>query len=214
MTNELFDAEKLYTYNKGFAMGAGMMETVKALSYARDKHKGQIRKDGKTPYIVHPLTMASHATAIGIRDDETIAMILLHDVSEDCNTSVNDFPVNDDIKQGVKKLTFIVLDGETKEEAKTRYYKAMLDDVRVILAKCIDRCHNVSSMAGVFNHEKLHSYIDETREYVLPLIRKAKDRYPEYSNLFFTLKYSICSVVDSIEATMISFETNGEHKQQ
>lgn len=203
MGNKLFDAEKLYTYNKGFAMGAGMFETVKALSYARNKHMCQKRKDG-TPYIVHPLTMVSHALSMGIKDDETIAMIVLHDVTEDCNTPISDFPVNDNIKLGVKKLTFEILDGESKEEAKRRYYNTMLDDEKVIIAKCIDRCHNVSSMAGVFSDEKLRLYIDETREYVLPLIKKAKDRYPEYSNLFFLLKYSICSVVDSIQATLVA----------
>lgn len=148
--------------------------------------------------------MASHALSMGIKDDATVAMIVLHDVAEDCNTPISDFPVNDDIRLGVKKLTFEVLEGETKEEAKRRYYNTMLDDKRVIIAKCIDRCHNVSSMAGVFSDEKLRLYIDETREYVLPLIKKAKDRYPEYSNLFFLLKYSICSVVDSIQATLVA----------
>ncbi|MDF2880166.1 MAG: DNA-binding helix-turn-helix protein [Clostridiaceae bacterium] len=211
MGNKLFDVYKLYTYNKGFAMGAGMTETLKALSYARDKHKDQKRKDG-TPYFIHPLTMASYAVSMGIKDDSIIAMIMLHDVAEDCNTPISDFPVNDDIKLGVKKLTFEVLDGETKEEAKKRYYNSMLDDKRVIIVKCIDRCHNVSSMAGVFSNEKLQSYIDETYEYILPLIRKAKDKYPEYSNLYFLLKYSICSVIDSIQATLISCQTSVENE--
>ena len=38
------------------------------------------------------------------------------------------------------------------------------------MPKLIDRCHNVSSMAGTFSVEKLKSYIEETRHYVLPLL--------------------------------------------
>lgn len=74
------------------------------------------------------------------------------------------------------------------------------------MTKLIDRCHNVSSMAGTFSVEKLKSYIDETRHYVLPLLRKVKNRYPEDSDILFVLKYPIVSVVDSIDATIRVFE--------
>lgn len=61
---------------------------------------------------------------------------------------------------------------------------------------------NVSSMAGTFSKEKLTAYIEETRHYVLPLLRKAKAVYPNDSDVLFALKYHICSVVDSVEAMM------------
>ena len=77
----------MYTYIRGFATGAKMSETLKALSFAREKHDGQFRKSGD-PYIVHPLTMACNALSLGIRDDEVIATILLHDVCEDCSVSL------------------------------------------------------------------------------------------------------------------------------
>lgn len=75
-----------------------------------------------------------------------------------------------------------------------------------ILTKLIDRCHNVSSMAGIFSKNKLNAYIEETRQYVMPLLRKAKLQYPEDSDILFVLKYHITSVVDSIEATMLAYE--------
>ena len=31
---------------------------VKALAFANEKHAGQTRKDGDTPYIVHPIAVA------------------------------------------------------------------------------------------------------------------------------------------------------------
>ena len=77
----IYYPEKMYTYIKGYATGAGMKETLKALSFAREKHSGQKRKDGQ-PYIVHPLTMACNAVGMGIRDDAVVATILLHDVPE------------------------------------------------------------------------------------------------------------------------------------
>lgn len=205
MCKSVFNSDKMYTFIRGFATGAKMPETLKALTFARQKHEGQFRKSGD-PYIVHPLTMACNAISLGIRDDEVLATILLHDVCEDCNVSLAELPVSDNVKRGVELMTFKVLDGETKESAKERYYNFILQSREATMTKIIDRCHNVSSMAGTFSKEKLLSYIEETRHFVYPLLRKAKDRYPEDADVLFILKYHMTSVIDSIEATMQAFE--------
>ncbi len=205
----VYNHEKMYTYIKGYATGAGMRETLKALAFAREKHAGQLRKDGQ-PYIVHPLTMACNALGMGIRDDAVVATILLHDVCEDCGVRVVELPVNSTVKRGVELMTFRIMDGESKEIAKNRYYNMLIQSREATLTKLIDRCHNVSSMAGTFSVAKLKAYIEETRHYVLPLLKKAKDVYPEDADMLFLLKYHIVSVVDSIEATMQVFESEGQ----
>ena len=205
MSTTVFNSDKMYTYLRGFASGAGMHETLKALTFARDKHQGQFRKSGE-PYIVHPLTMACNAVSMGIRDDTVVATILLHDVCEDCGVCLKELPVNDTVRRAVDLMTFRIMEGETKEIAKNRYYNLLLQSREAAMTKLIDRCHNVSSMAGTFSVEKLKAYIEETRHYVLPLLRKVKNLYPEESDILFVLKYHIVSVVDSIEATIQVFE--------
>ena len=205
MTGTSFNSEKMYTYLRDLATGAGMKQTLKAMSFARDKHSGQLRKSGE-PYIVHPLMMACNAVSIGIRDDTVIATILLHDVCEDCGVSLSELPVDDRVRNAVDLMTFRVMDGETKEIAKNRYYNMLLQSREATLTKLLDRCHNVSSMAGTFSEEKLKSYIEETRVHVLPMLRKAKRMYPEDADILFVLKYHIVSVVDSIDATIQLFE--------
>ncbi len=206
MGNPVFNAEKMYTYIKGYASGRGMSQTLKALSFAREKHSGQLRKSGD-PYIIHPLTMACNALSIGINDDATIATILLHDVCEDCGVSLSELPVDDTVKRAVELLTFSVMNGETKEIAKNRYYNMLLTSREATIAKLVDRCHNVSSMAGTFSIEKLKAYIEETHQYVLPLLRKAKQKMPDESDALFILKYHMVSVIDSIEATIQAYES-------
>ena len=205
MSVTTFNPEKMYTYLRGFASGAGMKETLKALAFAREKHNGQFRKSGE-PYLVHPLMMACNAVSMGIKEDAIVATILLHDVCEDCGVGVAELPVNNTVKHAVDLMTFRVMEGETKEIAKNRYYNMLLESREAAMTKLIDRCHNVSSMAGTFSVEKLKSYIEETRHYVLPLLRKVKTMYPEESDILFVLKYRIVSVVDSIEATIQVFE--------
>ena len=206
MGKTVFSPEKMYTYIRGFATALNMEQTLKALSFAREKHSGQFRKSGE-PYIIHPLTMACDAMSMGIKDDNIIATILLHDVCEDCSVSLQELPVNDTVRRGVQLMTFYIMDGETKEIATKRYYNMLIESKEAVITKLIDRCHNVSSMAGIFSIEKLKSYIDETRTYVLPLLRQAKDHFPEESDRLFTLKYHITSVVDAIDLTMQAFES-------
>ena len=202
-----FHPKKMYTYLRGYASALGMKDTLKALSFAREKHKDQFRKSGE-PYILHPLPMACNAVSMGIKEDAVIATMLLHDVCEDCGVNPNELPVSNAVKHAVDLMTFRVMEGETKEIAKNRYYNMLLQSREAAMTKLIDRCHNVSSMAGTFSVEKQKSYIEETRHYVLPLLRKVKNQYPEDSDILFVLKYHIISVVDSIEATMQVFEEN------
>lgn len=82
MAEPIFKPEKMCTCLRGFAAGAEMKETLKALAFAREKHKNQFRKSGES-YIVHPLTMACNVVSMGIKENAIIATILLHDVCED-----------------------------------------------------------------------------------------------------------------------------------
>ena len=113
-----------------------MTQTMCALAFARKKHQGQMRKSGE-PYIVHTLTMACDAFSLGIKDDNTVATILLPDVCEDCGVSVAELPVNDTVKRGVELMTFIVMDGETKDIAKRRYYNMLIDSKEASITKLI-----------------------------------------------------------------------------
>lgn len=60
----------------------------RAALFAASKHHGQKRKNGKTPYMNHTVSVAKilHEEA-GISDDVTIIAALLHDTIEDTNTT-------------------------------------------------------------------------------------------------------------------------------
>ena len=195
----------LYEYVYQHALRENMCETICALETAWKLHNGQLRKSGE-PYIVHPLIMARDAIGLNLNDDLVIAVILLHDVVEDCDVDVESMPVCAAVQNSVKLLTFSVMDRESKEAALTRYYRGIIQDRAATLTKLLDRCHNVSSMAGVFPKDKLNAYIDETRRYVLPLLNQANEKYPEDAGILFVLEYHIRSVIDAIEEIIRQYE--------
>ena len=64
---------------------------LKATQFAALKHCDQRRKDGKTPYIIHPISVAMILAEIGsIEDLEILSAALLHDTLEDTDTSAHE----------------------------------------------------------------------------------------------------------------------------
>ncbi|MGH8800133.1 MAG: HD domain-containing protein [Casimicrobiaceae bacterium] len=65
---------------------AGLL--LKAVAFAAEKHRDQRRKDADaSPYINHPIELASLLSAQGIGDLTVLCAALLHDTIEDTNTT-------------------------------------------------------------------------------------------------------------------------------
>ncbi|MCR5388013.1 MAG: hypothetical protein K6E56_02060 [Lachnospiraceae bacterium] len=192
--------DSLYDFIYEKASEHDFKQTLAALPFARKSHEGQFRDgDEGIPYFLHPLAMARHAYALGIRDDDVLATLLLHDVVEDCDVSVDALPASDRVKKAVSLVTFNINPGETKPDAKARYFKDIETDPLASLCKIIDRCNNISSMAKTFSVPRMQRYLTETETYILPLIASLEHLEPSYSEYCFLLAYQIKSVLRSIK---------------
>lgn len=63
----------------------------RAVSFAARAHLGQLRKDGQTPYVAHPMRVALVVRHL-FEVDDTVALVtaLLHDTLEDTTTDYDD----------------------------------------------------------------------------------------------------------------------------
>ena len=65
-----------------------MNKFLKALRTASIAHKFQMRKDGQTPFINHPIQVAELISSVGgIQDEVILSAAVLHDIIEDTPTS-------------------------------------------------------------------------------------------------------------------------------
>ena len=194
-----YNEQKMFTHLSGFLKGAGMIESLRALGDMREKH-GQQRRKGGQLFIVHPLWMANYAIALGIRDDNIVATVLLHDVCEDTETKVDDLPFNDTIRRGVRYMTFHKYDDEDKPAAKKRYFYGLLESREALMCKGLDRFMNLSTMEGVLEEEAIIKNVKETDELLLPVMKAGKERWPELSDYFFVMRANIRAVNDTLAA--------------
>jgi len=202
-----FSAEHMYTYVKAKAQAEGLTQTLAALPLMREKHKGQLRtaRTTETPYSTHPLTLACHAFAMGIVDDDVLATALLHDVVEDTDTRPEELPVSDKVRDAVCLLSYNTYlkkgddnDSQKKNEIKPSYYTNIGKNPLAALVKCMDRCNNLACMADGFSRKKMATYVIQTEEYVLPLLDVIK-AVPEYNNASWLLRYQMTTMLETFK---------------
>ncbi len=193
------DPEHMYTYVKARAQSAGLTQTLEALPLMRQKHARQFRK-GMTdaaPYVTHPLTLACHALAMGIGEDDVLAALLLHDVIEDTDTTPEELPVNERVRKAVCLVSYNSYPGD-KESIKPLYYRNIAQNPLAALVKCIDRCNNLSCMADGFGREKMIAYVLQTEKYILPLLEVVKNE-PKWNSAAWLLKYQMTALLESFK---------------
>ena len=194
-----FDPDRMYTYLKASAQRLGLTQTLRALPLMKEKHEGQFRK-GKTetmPYRVHPLTLACHALAMGIGEDDVLAALLLHDVVEDTNTKPEELPVNDRVREAVRLVSYNTYAGD-KQEIKPLYYANIAKNPLAALVKCVDRCNNLSCMVDGFTRAKQAVYVTETERYVLPLLDVIRE-VPAWNSAAWLLRYQIRALLETFK---------------
>jgi GTP pyrophosphokinase len=196
--DRMFSEQHMYTFVKAAAVSLNMVQTLKALPFMKKCHKDQVRKGPEhIPYIYHPLMMACHALALGIHEDTILASALLHDVCEDCGIAPDELPMSEEIRKTVELLTKDPVNDDDK------YYKAISENREATVVKVLDRCNNISTMAGAFSALKIAEYIDETEKYTLPLLNKMKTDYPEFYDAAFLIKYQMLTVLDSMKRMLV-----------
>ena len=201
---KLFDEKSLYDRVKAHAMEMGYADTLSALAFAEKAHEGQLRDSAENiPYIVHPLQIAMHAIALGLSEDEILATALLHDVCEDCGIRPEELPVSDPVKESVRLLTKTWDSADKDPALEKAYYRALCEDRVALMVKLLDRCNNISSMAGGFSGKRIRRYMRETKEYYPQLFQKAADTYPEYESCLFAIRYQMHSVMEAMKRTLI-----------
>jgi len=214
--NDVFDEKeevlyiRPYMFIKGYCIAKDLEQTLIALAIARKFHNGQYRKDGKTPYIVHPLKVCTTLIGYGIDDDIILAASLLHDIIEDCSDKLplggreleTEYGLDHEIIDIVKTLS--KKSGMEQEELAI-YFDEIKKNPKALLIKLSDRLHNSSTLYN-FSFPKMREYIEETKNFIIPMASYGKAYYPKYTNALSILKNNISSLNTSMEIMLNKFE--------
>jgi (p)ppGpp synthase/HD superfamily hydrolase len=198
------DHERHKERMRAWLLGKGYYKAVEALEFAAKYHTG-IRKDGITPEFHHQISIAHYLRTLpNIRkQEELLAVAFLHDIMEDYNVTKE--TIKTKFGDTISDATFLMSrEYLGKEKSIADYFSAIAEDPIASLGKGGDRIHNYQTMHSVFTCKKQLAYIDEGEKYILPMLREARNNFPDqelaYENQKYTLKGQIELLKLSIRA--------------
>ena len=195
-----YDFGHMYTFVKGRAQMLGLAQTLKVLDLLRKAHGGQERRSRhgfETTYMVHPLTMACHALAMGLRDDDVIAAALAHDIVEDTDTPVSGIPANQRVREAVRVVSKNTYD-QSRPDWERTYFAEIRKNPLACLVKCLDRVNNLAGMADAFDRAGMAEYTAETDRYY-PALLEVISKVPEWNNAWWLLRYQMITMLEAFK---------------
>lgn len=144
----------------------------KAIFFATEKHKGQLRKESGLPYIVHPLAVMTILNEIKRSNNAILIAIvcLLHDVVEDCDVTLEE--IAKEFGHGVASIVGELTSDkiEIARIGKKQYlaHKMLGMSSYALRIKLADRLHNVQNITP-----EHYSKIEETK-YILSSLKNRK----------------------------------------
>ena len=141
---------------------------IQAISFAARAHKGQKRKDDRTPYTSHPFRVCMILRHVfDVVDEEILSAAVLHDTVEDTTT---DF---DDIEEqfGHKIATWVGIlskDKRMQEQEREAVYFEQLEKApdEVKLIKIADVYDNILDSATAVSQGQVERTIKKAEKYI------------------------------------------------
>lgn len=183
--------QKLKISLEGQLMGLKYFRALRAMNIALHLHDGE-RKDG-TPEFQHQVEQCLFALSLSDVPDleELCVVIFLHDTIEDKGLTIEDVASLPHYNFGI--------DTANRVYAMSKVYRGVKRDsvevaerqslcYIVAIAKGIDRIHNHGTMTAAFSLEKIRSYLTETEKHILPMLKRARKNFPQYSGVFYLIE--------------------------
>lgn len=205
--------------------GRGYYDALRAMKIAETYHTGT-RKNG-APEFSHQVAQAHILYALEPHLQEKqlgFVAVFLHDTPEDYGTVQDAAPLPPfrltDVRThfGTRGEAVIdrlskVIDGKKKDVS--AYFEMLSEDPTASIVKGLDRIHNHQYMHGAFTAEKRDSYMDETEEHILPMLKRARKNFPDQLPAYELIKIMLHSQMGLIRAmepvTHIDADIGGRH---
>jgi len=184
-------------------LGRGYHVALQALEFAAAFHTG-MRKDGHTPEFDHQITIALYIrTLVDLLDqpEETLASVFLHDVCEDHDVGFDEIEAQfgRPIRDAVIRLTKVHRGIRVPPEI---YYSKIAKSPIASIVKAADRMHNMQTMSKVFSEAKQVSYIKETTDYILPMLKEARRTFTRQEPVYENVKLVLLTQIELIRIAL------------
>lgn len=202
--------QKLHIALQNYLYGAKYYRALKAFDLAKRFHVG-FRKDNSTPEFQHQLEIALFITTLKdvINEEDAIIVALLHDLLEDY-VEVTQHEIDELVGLTASRSVVVIskkIQGKYRHREVDSYFNDIAMDREASLVKGCDRVRNLQTMVGVFSLEKQQEYIQETKDYFLPMLKRAAGIFPMQYLAYMNIRTMLKSQIELLEACIEAQQT-------
>jgi len=199
-----------YERFKSWMLGKEFFKAVEALEYAAKYHTG-MRKDGVTPEFHHQISIGHYVRTLPNLRNQELALIsaILHDVVEDYDVSAEVLEAKFG-KEVAESVLLLSKKYKGVKKSTSDYYRAMETNSVASIVKGADRIHNFQTCSGVFTCEKQLLYISECETYILPMLKEARNNFPDQELAYENIKHALKGQIELLRlviAAKLKLET-------
>jgi len=142
-----------------------MKREIDAILFAAESHAGQVRKDGHTPYVNHPLeVMHLLAHAGNVTDGDVLVAAVLHDVVED--TSVTAREIAERFGERIAKIVLELTDDKSLSKEDRKKEQLMGADQLSFEARLVRICDKICNVYDILYAPPLNWNITRRMDYL------------------------------------------------
>ncbi|TAK96726.1 hypothetical protein EPO05_01070 [Patescibacteria group bacterium] len=178
------------------AIDNGWWSFLLALHFA-NKQYWKMKRDDGSDEIEHSASVCCGINDRGVATERRLKEGILHDILE--NTIITSLELErlfgKDTRADVERIS-------KKPEHKASpavYFDEVFGSPDSAAVKAVDQERVVSNMIQVYLIERMERKIQEIRQWILPRMKDARNKFPELKGLFFSSRYLIRSVVEGAE---------------
>jgi len=164
-----------------------MSKVELAQDFARKKHKGQTRRNGKTPFFEHLEAVVSRLKSIGITNDDVLCAGWLHDTMEDTNTTFDEISELFGKQVALLVLSLSKDDSLPKKEKESNYAKLLRDaSFEAKLVKLCDISANLKDLDDSMSKTKKKRIVTKKLHYLRIVkndLARHLSEYPKMTSL-------------------------------
>lgn len=180
--------EKMAVSLRYWLLGRRFFQALDAMELGASLHTGT-RKDG-TPEFSHQIWQAQYLRTLEsglLHPEDSFITVFLHDAVEDKMVVPDSLTARFGPRSGtaIESMSKVVLGQHKTTEA---YFDALARDPIASVAKGIDRIHNHGSMLGAFTKAKIGSYLQETDDHILPMLKRARRAFPQQEPVYENIR--------------------------
>jgi len=194
------DYNKMKIAIRSWMDGRKYYKAIRAMNFAETYHQGT-RKDGQ-PEFSHQVSQLCYARTMVdnfLYPEETLCVIALHDLTEDYNVTHKELLdlFGSLVADATLKMSKVVEGIRISDDI---YYKIMSTCPIASVAKGFDRVHNLMTMLDGFKPQKRASYIDETLEKTVPMLKTGRRSFPEQEPVYENIKFVMTNQIQLYNA--------------